>query len=284
MKKLLLISLFIFFTICSKSWAEDCYGSPKVNSSTVKWNNCKGTWTNNDFQYTGGFKNGLYHGEGIATLRNGDKYEGSFISGSYSGYGIFSWANGDIYLGNWSNNQRNGHGILFLMSPKFKGQVYVGNWKDEAANGLGTFYWQDGNIYVGNFINNNIDGNGTQFETNGKIFKGVWKNWKWVSGTEVTNTYTGYFPDPKPFLDNLLFIKKQNKNGTKYNSTKKYINKNGNNNTNNNSNASNTTKYIYTDSAKNDKTNFDNAKKECEEIGFKKGTEKFGECVLDLTE
>jgi len=29
---------------------------------------------------------------------------------------------------------------------------------------------------------------------------------------------------------------------------------------------------------------FEKAKTECEEIGFKKGTEKFGECVLDLTE
>ena len=29
---------------------------------------------------------------------------------------------------------------------------------------------------------------------------------------------------------------------------------------------------------------FENAKLECEAIGYKKGTEKFGECVLDLTE
>ena len=29
---------------------------------------------------------------------------------------------------------------------------------------------------------------------------------------------------------------------------------------------------------------FENAKAECEAIGYKKGTEKFGECVLDLTE
>jgi len=35
---------------------------------------------------------------------------------------------------------------------------------------------------------------------------------------------------------------------------------------------------------KKEKEIFENAKVECEEIGFKKGTEKFGECVLDLTE
>ena len=32
------------------------------------------------------------------------------------------------------------------------------------------------------------------------------------------------------------------------------------------------------------KNNLNNAKLECEEIGFKKGTEAFGECILDLTE
>ena len=34
----------------------------------------------------------------------------------------------------------------------------------------------------------------------------------------------------------------------------------------------------------NTKQTFENAKAECEAIGYKKGTEKFGECVLDLTE
>ena len=33
-----------------------------------------------------------------------------------------------------------------------------------------------------------------------------------------------------------------------------------------------------------EKETFENAKAECEAIGYKKGTEKFGECVLDLTE
>ena len=35
---------------------------------------------------------------------------------------------------------------------------------------------------------------------------------------------------------------------------------------------------------KKEKQLFENAKAECEAIGYKKGTEKFGECVLDLTE
>ena len=35
---------------------------------------------------------------------------------------------------------------------------------------------------------------------------------------------------------------------------------------------------------KKERETFENAKAECEAIGYKKGTEKFGECVLDLTE
>ena len=34
----------------------------------------------------------------------------------------------------------------------------------------------------------------------------------------------------------------------------------------------------------NHENNLNNAKLECKEIGFKEGTEAFGECVLDLTE
>ena len=40
----------------------------------------------------------------------------------------------------------------------------------------------------------------------------------------------------------------------------------------------------YSSEAKHIDQTFENAKLECEAIGYKKGTEKFGECVLDLPE
>ena len=114
----------------------------------------------------------------------------------------------------------------------------------------------------------------------------------------LSGCFPGYADLEKKRLLKIRNNTNTNSNNTKYinnisnssnintttNTTTKYIN-NSNSTTNSiSSNASNTTKYVYTDSVKSNKTNFDNAKKECEEIGFKKGTEKFGECVLDLTE
>jgi hypothetical protein len=69
MNKLIIISLIIFFTICSRSWAEECEGSPKTIESLSElstWNNCIGTFKYSSIgqEYTGGFKNGLLHGEG----------------------------------------------------------------------------------------------------------------------------------------------------------------------------------------------------------------------------
>tara|TARA_R110000824_G_scaffold27788_1_gene93987 strand:+ start:2852 stop:3595 length:744 start_codon:yes stop_codon:yes gene_type:complete len=88
MNKLLLISLVLFFTICSKSWAlPECEGSPKIINSLSElstWNNCVGTFNSNALgvKYTGGFKNGLLHGEGKMFFKN-DK----------------------VFIGTWENNE-----------------------------------------------------------------------------------------------------------------------------------------------------------------------------------
>ena len=100
------------------------------------------------------------------------------------------------------------------------------------------------------------------------------KNWNWDTVNEVTNNYRGKMPDLKPYFDTYKYDKKDHQ---KYNLAKR----NNNNNSNSNSNSNNNSNSSVT---KSNKTNFDSAKKQCEEIGFKKGTEKFGECVLDLTE
>ena len=55
MNKLILISLIIFFAICSRSWAEEnCSGS-----DTSKWDNCIGTktWPSGS-SYTGEWSKG----------------------------------------------------------------------------------------------------------------------------------------------------------------------------------------------------------------------------------
>jgi hypothetical protein len=43
-------------------------------------------------------------------------------------------------------------------------------------SGYGIFSWPDGNRYEGEYTNGMKDGKGTFFFSNGKIFKGRWKN------------------------------------------------------------------------------------------------------------
>jgi len=87
MKKLILISLVIFFTICSKSWAlPTCPGSPKNEESPVIWNDCIGTFIHSDgWSYKGEFKDNQRHGKGTFYFADGDEWEGYFKKGSFNG-------------------------------------------------------------------------------------------------------------------------------------------------------------------------------------------------------
>jgi len=222
MKKLILISLFIFFAICSKSWAEDdyntkkqqlindalktvdlpeCERSPKVGGQ-VTWNNCLGpyTWTNGNF-YIGVWKNGKKHN-----------------------FGTQVWASGSSYTGEWSEGKRHGQGTHTL----YNGDIYEGIWHNDRC--------KDCNF---NFEFNKI--------------KAMAKNKKELEARlkEKAKRMTKFRQDKVKAKE------RQDERNRIENARQEEIKEN---------------------------QLFDNAKIECEAIGYKKGTEKFGECVLDLTE
>jgi hypothetical protein len=87
--KLLLIAVFIF--------GSYVYG--QQSDCQVKVARLSGT-------YTGGCKNGLAHGKGIA--QGTDRYEGQFSKGIPDGKGTYTWANGTTYDGQWKNGMRDG--------------------------------------------------------------------------------------------------------------------------------------------------------------------------------
>jgi hypothetical protein len=273
--KIFIVLISILLSISSKAWTQDCPGSPKVGGTTTNWNNCWGEYTHNVQRYKNDKLIGLFVSNNLMKgtykfnarahgINTGDIYIGEFNDKTQRhGQGIFYYADGGVFDGEWSNDKQSGFGTNFIFHPEYRGDVYIGEFKNGVYHGNGTYYWNDGRIYMGEFKNNASNGFGTWFATNGEIWSGQWKNWEWVSGNEVTNNYRGKMPDLKPYFDTYKYDKKDHQ---KYNLAKQ---------NNNNSNSSVT---------KSNKTNFDTAKKQCEEIGFKKGTEKFGECVLDLTE
>jgi len=81
MNKIILISIVIFFAICSRSWAlPECEGSPATWEGSEKlpsWNNCKGIFVyGSGNTYKGEWNKDMKHGKGTYTLKDGGILQG----------------------------------------------------------------------------------------------------------------------------------------------------------------------------------------------------------------
>jgi hypothetical protein len=78
--------------------------------------------------YSGGCKNGLADGKGVA--QGIDYYEGQFDKGMPAGKGMYKWADGTYYEGHWENGRREGSGKMV-----YKDSTVTGYWKDDIYAG-----------------------------------------------------------------------------------------------------------------------------------------------------
>jgi hypothetical protein len=104
----LLFFIFLIFTTQVHAQQNEC----KVNLPAIS-----GT-------YSGGCKNGLASGKGIA--KGTDSYEGQFSKGMPDGRGIYKWADGSYYEGQWNKGMREGKGKM-----TYKDSVVNGYWKED---------------------------------------------------------------------------------------------------------------------------------------------------------
>jgi hypothetical protein len=74
--------------------------------------------------YSGGCKNGLAQGKGIA--QGTDHYEGQFSNGKPEGKGTYTWADGSHYEGQWKNGLRDGKGKMVIGD-----SIRTGFWKND---------------------------------------------------------------------------------------------------------------------------------------------------------
>jgi chemotaxis protein histidine kinase CheA len=136
MKKLILMSLVIFFAICSRSWAlPECERSPKFGYSKVgvfpKWDSCVGTYNYPRRQYTGEWKDDRKHGQGTIIYGKGDR-------------------KGEKYVGEWMDDKMHGKGTLTWPNcHKYVGEFKLGKWEDEMKLGRGEYYYADGTRFEG---------------------------------------------------------------------------------------------------------------------------------------
>jgi len=148
----------------------------KCNGSNSKeWENCQGTYTNeNESTYTGLFQNGQII-KGIVKFPGGGTYTGSFQFEKPNGQGTFTYSNGTIHSGQWKNGKGHGQGIKTWNN----GAKYEGEFKNDKMDGQGTFSYSDNSKYIGEFKDGKKHGQGTLIYPDGKRFIG-----QFVIGTE----------------------------------------------------------------------------------------------------
>jgi hypothetical protein len=69
--------------------------------------------------YSGEFRQGKYHGQGILRYANGSTYEGVFVAGMRDGQGRHDDAQGWSYSGQWAADQMEGEGSYLLRMGRY---------------------------------------------------------------------------------------------------------------------------------------------------------------------
>ncbi|XP_070201300.1 radial spoke head 1 homolog isoform X2 [Littorina saxatilis] len=135
------------------------------------------------------------HGEGKATLPNGDTYEGLYENGKRHGQGVYRFKNGARYIGEYAKNKKQGQGTFIYPD----GTKYDGGWVEDQRCGFGKYYYVNGDTYEGEWQNHLRHGRGTySYAATGTKYVGMWNTGKWDGHGELIHAnhkYVGTFKD-----------------------------------------------------------------------------------------
>jgi len=173
----LLFFLFAGGVLCFSGKAYSSESLHKLlyqETGTSEWENRGEDDTH--WVYRGEQKNGLPHGQGIATHPLGATYSGGWKEGLYHGQGIFKSLNKATFQGQFHEGKKHGH--IEFEDPS-------------------------GNRFSGIFQNNRRHGQGIQVFPDGSSLKGIWEKGRLVEELEFRN--------PRLFLE--LKTRRWNKEG-----------------------------------------------------------------------
>ena len=158
----LLILLIICFAPLD-TFGDDCIEGDCVNG--------QGTMVySTGHKFSGGFKDGVRHGDGVLLMPGGRKIVGVWTNNEIS-EGTYSQPDGTTYEGQWMFRERNGQGTLTFPD----GRKYIGEFKSGQRHGKGTMLYPDGRKYVGDFNFGERSGSGTMTYPDGRVYTGGFK-------------------------------------------------------------------------------------------------------------
>jgi hypothetical protein len=162
-----------------QAFADECTQGDCVNGKGVMVYSTGHT-------YTGSFKDGGRHGEGVLLLPGDRKMVGVWENDEIV-EGLYTLPDGTIYEGQWKFREKNGWGKLTYRD----GRKYIGEFKSDQRHGKGTMIYSDGRKYEGDFQNGERTGRGTMTYPDGKRYIGEFKE------GERTGYGTLIYPDGK---------------------------------------------------------------------------------------
>jgi hypothetical protein len=131
--------------------------------------------------YEGQWQNDQRHGQGTLTnTRTGSMvYRGEWANDLPNGRGEAWFSDHTHYQGSWKDGVAHGHGTHhddFMMF------LYTGSWVEGKREGHGNLYWDypNGDRFSGEFKNDCMDGYGVMTYEDGRVEKGIWKDYKLI--------------------------------------------------------------------------------------------------------
>eukprot|EP00439_Symbiodinium_sp_Y106_P051338 s3253_g6.t2 len=122
--------------------------------------------------YSGGIKDGLFHGRGTLTYAGNERYEGEWVYGKREGHGRFTYADGAIFEGQWAEDRIHGQGVAVFAS----GNRYEGTWENGRIHGHGTLTYSNKDQYDGDWHDGKMHGRGTYRYAEGDVYQGEWRD------------------------------------------------------------------------------------------------------------
>ncbi len=160
MKKIFIIILLIISLGSLNSFGNDCIEGDCLNGQGIM------VYTTGH-KFSGGFKDGVRHGDGVLYMPGDRKIVGTWQNNEIV-EGTYTQPDGTRYVGHWKFRERNGQGTLTFPD----GRKYIGEFKSDQRHGKGSMTYPDGRKYVGDFNYGERSGSGTMTYPDGRKYTG----------------------------------------------------------------------------------------------------------------